>query len=94
MHDWSDDPARKILEMLKPAMTPGYSRLLVHEHVLPESHPDPQATALDVAMICLCSATERTESMWRTLFESAGFKIIKIWASPQVTMSVIEAEPN
>lgn len=33
LHDWSDEPARKILEMQKGAMTPGYSTLLIHDHI-------------------------------------------------------------
>lgn len=31
LDDWSDEPARKILEMQKGVMTPGYSTLLTHE---------------------------------------------------------------
>lgn len=93
VHNWSDEPARKMLEMLKPAMTPNYSTLLVHDYVVPESHPNPQATSVDLMMIAVLSAIERTESMWRALFESAGFRIIKIWNSPLMTMSIIEAEP-
>lgn len=92
LHDWSDEPARKILEQLRPAMEPGYSKLLVHDHVLPESQPHPQATAYDLTMMVKVSALERTESMWQTLLESAGFKIIKVWNSSLMTQSVIEAE--
>ncbi|KAL8809107.1 MAG: hypothetical protein Q9200_003712 [Gallowayella weberi] len=32
LHDWSDEPARKILEMLKPAMAPGYRHSLRFDH--------------------------------------------------------------
>lgn len=92
LHDWSDEPARKILEMLKPAMTRGYSKLLVHDHVLPESQPHPQATAYDLTMMVMVAALERSESMWRELLESCNFKIIKIWTSPLMTQSIIEAE--
>lgn len=92
LHDWSDEPARKILEMIKPAMTPGYSRLLVHERVLLEGHPNPQVTAFDMALMVLVSGHERTESMWRALLQSAGFEIIKIWVSPLMTACIIEAE--
>lgn len=93
LHDWSDEPARKILEILKPAMRRGYSTLLVHDHVLAESHPHPQATAYDRTMMVKVSALERSESMWRSLLESVGFKIFKIWGSSLMTQRVIEAEP-
>lgn len=92
IHDWSDEPARKILAHLKDAMTPGYSKLLVHDHVLPEYKPHPQATAYDLTMMVKVSAFERTESMWKDLLNSVGFKVIKIWDSPLATQSVIEAE--
>jgi len=92
LHDWSDEPARQILEMLKPAMTPGYSKLLVHDHVIPEDHPHPQAVAYDLTMMVMVAALERSESMWHELLESAGFKVVKIWTSSLMTQSVIEAE--
>ncbi|KAL8640803.1 MAG: hypothetical protein Q9228_002317 [Teloschistes exilis] len=93
LHDWSDEPAIQILEMLRPAMVPGYSKLLVHDHVLPESRPHPQATAYDLTMMVKVSALERSESMWRELLLKAGFAIIKIWTSSLMTQSIIEAEP-
>ena len=79
--------------MLKPAMKPGYSTLLVHDYVLPESHVSPQATAYDLSLMVMVSALERTESMWQTLFASAGFQIVKIWSSPLMTTCIIEVEP-
>ncbi|KKK24807.1 hypothetical protein P175DRAFT_0439305 [Aspergillus ochraceoroseus IBT 24754] len=92
IHDWSDKPAQDILIHLRNAMTPGYSKLLVHDHVLPEDNPHPQATAYDLTMMVKVSAFERTESMWKNLLESVGFRMVKIWSSPVATQSVIEAE--
>lgn len=92
IHDWSDEPARKILAHLRDAMTPGYSTLLIHDHVLPTTDPHPQATAYDLTMMVKVSAFERTESMWAELLESVGLRIIKIWDSPLATQSVIEAD--
>jgi hypothetical protein len=92
IHDWPDEAARRILEHLRDAMTRGYSRLLVHDHVLPASHPHPQATAYDLAMLVKVSAFERTEKMWEDLLGSVGFVVVKIWSSPLATQSVIEAE--
>jgi hypothetical protein len=92
IHDWSDESARKILTHLRNAMTPGYSKLLVHDHVMPAEHPHPQATAYDLTMMVKVSAFERTESMWTELLGSVGLRITKIWGSPLATQSVIEAE--
>ena len=92
LHDWSDEPALQILSHLKAAMTPGYSKLLIHEHVIPESHPHPQATAYDLTMMVKVSALERSERAWFELLESVGFKVLKLWTSPLLTQSIIEAE--
>ncbi|KAI1379218.1 S-adenosyl-L-methionine-dependent methyltransferase [Hypoxylon crocopeplum] len=92
IHDWSDEPARQILAHLRDAMAPGYSKLLVHDHVLPAHDSHPQATAYDLAMMVKVSAFERTEAMWADLLASVGFRILKIWGSPLATQSVIEAE--
>lgn len=92
LHDWPDKQARQILHNLKEAMTPGYSKLLVHDHVIPESRPHPHTTAYDLTMMVKLSALERTESMWRELLGSVGLGIITIWTSPLATQSIIEAE--
>jgi hypothetical protein len=73
-------------------MTLGYSKLLVHDHVLPDRDPHPQATAYDLTMMVKVSAFERTEQMWVELLGSVGFRVVKIWSSPLATQSVIEAE--
>jgi hypothetical protein len=43
-------------------------------------------------MSCL-GATERTESQWRSLIESADLKVVTgIWSHPQFDQSLIEVE--
>lgn len=91
-HDWSDEPARQILGHLRDAMSPGYSRLLIHDHVLPTKDFHPHATGYDLAMMVTVSAFERTEPMWTELLDSVGLRVVKIWSSPLATQSVIEAE--
>ncbi|KAI0481331.1 S-adenosyl-L-methionine-dependent methyltransferase [Xylariaceae sp. FL0804] len=92
IHDWSDEPARRILAHLCDAMTPGYSTVLIHDHVLPSTNPHPQATAYDLTMMVKVSAFERTESMWMELLSSVGLRVVKVWDSPVATQSVIVAE--
>ncbi|RYP72849.1 hypothetical protein DL769_004364 [Monosporascus sp. CRB-8-3] len=92
LHDWSNEPARKILEMQKGALTPGYSKLLIHDHIAPEGMAHPHTTAYDLTMMVMVAGGERTESDWRTLLKSAGYKIVKIWESPLAVQKIIEAE--
>ena len=81
LHDWPDDVALKILEQLKPALTPGHSKIVINELVIPDRGTNRSAFGgrLDMNMLSICAGTERTESMWRTLISQAGLKIEKIW---------------
>lgn len=92
LHDWSDEPARKILEMQKQAMTPGYSTLLIHDHIAHDTLAHPHATAYDMTMMGMVAGGERREADWQKLLKSAGYKIVKIWTSPQAIQGIIEAE--
>ncbi|KAH7398325.1 S-adenosyl-L-methionine-dependent methyltransferase [Pyrenochaeta sp. MPI-SDFR-AT-0127] len=92
LHDWSDELARKILEMQRDALTPGYSRLLIHDHITPEVVAHPHTIAYDLAMMVMVAGEERTESHWSKLLKSAGNTIVKIWSSPLAVQRIIEAE--
>ncbi|KAL4965975.1 S-adenosyl-L-methionine-dependent methyltransferase [Aspergillus stella-maris] len=92
LHNWTDESCKLILEMVKGAMKRGYSKLLIHEHVVPETGLHPHTTSFDLIMMALFGAKERTEPEWRALLESAGFKIVNIWTSELAVQAVIEAE--
>ncbi|KAF6806966.1 sterigmatocystin 8-O-methyltransferase [Colletotrichum sojae] len=93
LHDWPDRRARKILEMQASAMKPGYSKKLIHDHVMSDDRPvHPHAAAFDMAMMAFGAAQERTEKEWRNLITSAGLKVVKIWRLPSAVESVIEVE--
>lgn len=87
-----DEKCREILANLKTAMTPGYSRLLINEMVVPASNPSSWATSIDLTMLALVAAKERTEGEWQTLLGESGFKVVKIWREDHATEAVIEAE--
>ncbi|KAE8154067.1 S-adenosyl-L-methionine-dependent methyltransferase [Aspergillus avenaceus] len=92
LHDWPDDVCQTILSQLKAAMTPGYSRLLINENIVSDSGAHWQATSLDLIMMGDFAGAERTESQWRELLETAGFKIIQIWTADKWSESLIECE--
>ncbi|RMD44105.1 hypothetical protein DV735_g969, partial [Chaetothyriales sp. CBS 134920] len=92
LHDWSDEPACKILTMQRAAMTPGYSTLLIHDHIVTEALAHPHATGYDLTMMAMVAGEERTESHWRELLKSVGFEVVKIWRSPVAVQGIIEAE--
>ncbi|PHH65735.1 hypothetical protein CDD81_1462 [Ophiocordyceps australis] len=93
LHDWPDEVCHGILAQIKAAMKPGYSRLLINEYVIPETGAYWEATALDMVMLTLMSACERTRTGWYNLVETrAGLRIVKIWCGGKNSQSLIECE--
>ena len=92
LHDWGDEEGVKILENLKPALKPGYSRVLLNEIVLSEGKPTLAATSMDMMMLAHLNVRERTAAHWKETIDRAGLRFVKIWDYPVVAESVIEAE--
>lgn len=81
LHDWPDQVCKTILKQVAGAMEPGYSKLLIHENIVPSKGAEWEATALDIIMATLLSSKERTEEEWYALLEAPelGLKISGIW---------------
>jgi len=94
LHDWTDD-ARRVLAACRAAMGPG-SRLLVVEAILPERAADqPAVIRMDLHMLVLLGARERTEEEFRRLRAGAGFEVRRVVPTRSVAgLSVIEAGPS
>ncbi len=74
-------------------MTPGYSRLLINENVIPLCNALWEATALDIMMLTLLSSRERTEAEWYSLLQDqAGLRITGIYSTENGVESIIECE--
>ncbi|KAK3398862.1 S-adenosyl-L-methionine-dependent methyltransferase [Sordaria brevicollis] len=83
LHDWPDSKCLSILSYIKRAMKPGYSRLLINESIIPERKAGWEATYLDLYMMVLFGARERTEREWRVLLEDgAGLKVVGVYGGP------------
>lgn len=92
LHDWRDSKAHNILMSLRPSLSKGYSKFLINENVIPDEHAHWVSTGLDMVMMAVFSAAERTEQDWKRLLESAGFKMSRIWTYEPGNEGVIEAE--
>lgn len=92
LHDWSNEKCADIIANLKPAMTKGYSKLLITEHVIPDQGANWISTTLDMIMMCCFAGSERTVKDWEKLLGDAGFKITSIKGCEPGTESLIEAE--
>ena len=77
LHDWDDEPAAAILRTVRAA-APDEARLLVLDSVVPPGNDPAGVKWLDLLMLVLQHGRERTESDWRALLDSAGFRIDQI----------------
>ncbi len=90
LHDWSDEQCSKILGHIKDAMRGGYSKVLVSDLVVTTQNPDRFMTSLDMSMMAVLGAKERTEEQWRSLFENAGLKLANIFTASGDYNSLME----
>ncbi|KAJ5135064.1 uncharacterized protein N7515_004342 [Penicillium bovifimosum] len=92
LHDWPDDKAKQLLTNTKNAMVKGYSKLIIYDIVLPLTGASISQATMDVEMMSLLSASERTQGAWTDLMTNAGLRIVNFWPDPQQYEMVIEAE--
>jgi hypothetical protein len=94
VHDWDDRDAVRILRRCRAAM-PDRARLVLVEAVLPERARDaPEAIRMDLHMMVLLGARERTAPEFGRLLSAAGLELRRVvpTASP-AGLGVIEAFP-
>ncbi|KAI1735673.1 S-adenosyl-L-methionine-dependent methyltransferase [Xylaria scruposa] len=90
-HDWPDADCVKILKNTAMAMTPGYSKLLMSEFVLPASNTPLYPALLDVNMMAVLNGMERTEAQFTALLDAAGLKVVKFWSIAPEVEGLVEA---
>lgn len=91
LHDWDDERCTVILEQCRRAMAAD-GKLLVIELVLPENENPFFGKWLDLHMMVLLGARERTESEYAALLASAGFELTRVIPTTSGT-SIVEAIP-
>lgn len=71
-------------------MQPGYSKLLIHEYVVPNLGATWPVTSMDWLMMALGAVKERTEGEWRALLGEAGLEVTGIWSGMGTGETLIE----
>lgn len=74
LHDWSDENCIRILENVVSAMTPDYSKLLIHDMIIPDQGASIFAAELDMTMMAFNGGLERTKVQWRALLNSVDLQ--------------------
>ena len=94
LHDWTDDECIRILRTVREAMLPE-ARLMVLERLLDMPGRDPmqqrELHLLDLHMLVLFGARERTRAEYDALFVAAGFESPRV--SGAADWNVLEAVP-
>lgn len=72
IHDWDDEDSLKILSSVRDAAPTG-SRLLLVEQLMPEAPGPHWVKMLDIHMMALFAARQRTAEEYRRLVEQCGF---------------------
>ena len=91
LHDWSDENCVKILRNVKSAMRAGYSKLLIHELILPDTGASLFASSYDLTTMTFNSGLERTRDQWRSVLEKAGFEVARFWVEEEDADGIVEA---
>lgn len=92
LHDWPDTKAALILNNIKQAMKPGYSKLIIEEFILPDTNAPSLACMTDLAVMIFSSGLERNRQRWSDLMTLTGLRILQFWVSRGDGMEIIEAE--
>ncbi|KAK0716458.1 O-methyltransferase-domain-containing protein [Apiosordaria backusii] len=96
LHNWSDSYCQKILKLLVEAMGKD-SRIIICDIVLPEANggmpkaQEERARALDLTMLSMFNAKERSLEEWQALFSSVDerLKITNVIGRPKMRMDCL-----
>lgn len=91
IHDWPDQACIQILKACRQGVNPG-GKLLVVDCVIQPGNDFSPGKFLDLQMLIFPSGRERTETQFREMLASAGWKLSRIIPTTAVD-SVIEALP-
>ena len=91
LHDFPEQACLQLLQNVREAIAPG-GRMLVIEYVLEENNKRHIGNIIDLWLLLLLGAKERTLPQYTELFAKAGMKVTRVipTASP---VSIIEATP-
>jgi len=81
IHDWDDERSIAILKNCHRAMSPN-GKLFVIEAAIPSGNEPFFHKFMDLNMLVMTGGRERTEAEYRALFETAGFHLDRVTATP------------
>ncbi|PQE18007.1 O-methyltransferase protein [Rutstroemia sp. NJR-2017a BVV2] len=88
MHNLTDESCQKVLAQTKAAMSFD-SKILVDDIVVPTQGAHWRTVELDILMMNVLGAIERTEEQWHRLFFGVGLKIAKTYIYDDVQADAV-----
>jgi len=76
IHDWADEQSVAILKAVRKAAPP-HAKLLLIEAIIPDDPGPHWSKVLDIHMMVLNNARQRTLQEYKALFEKAGFSFTR-----------------
>lgn len=77
IHDWDDKRASQILDSVARSASPGATVLLV-EQLMPETNEPNWVQILDIHMLALFAAKQRSSDEYERLLDQAGFEMRRV----------------
>jgi hypothetical protein len=90
LHDWPDNKVATILANCRKAIKDD-GTLLIRDNVLSDN--DLQGSTADITMLIMTGGEERTEPEWKSLLQSAGFALTRVYKKDGQS-DLIEAKPD
>lgn len=90
LHDWSDSYCLEILGPIRKAMKPAYSKLLIHDLILPNEGASTYQCIYDMTMMAFNGGAERSRKQWTALLDTAGFDVT-FWVDDEDADGIVEA---
>lgn len=88
LHDWDDERSKKILSVVRSAMTPGARLVLVDYIVEPDC--DDHGVMVDVHMMLVCDdGRERSRADFERLLQATGFRMERFLRT-STSMGIVE----
>ncbi len=88
LHNWDDEDTLQILKNIRQAMR-NDSKLLIMDMLIEEQSPQVFEKSLDIVMLLLLGAKERTAEEFETLLDKAGLSLDRV-ISTKCPLSILE----
>ena len=93
IHNWADKPSKKILSQIAKAMADD-SVVILDDVIMPRVGATWKQASMDLAMMTMLAAMERTEEHFSKLLAESGLRLREVWTYDEdYGDSLIVAEP-